>query len=238
MEKSEILRELQKFIDSKKESATDKKTTNLLSILSKIDSDAISFGEEPSYFFANMECNSTAVGESRFNGTETRRTVALDYITDEYLFIDGHVPTGEKGLSLFYLKPNQRINYYRKADIVKVAKEYGFQLHLQNFRDLNFTLYDHRLNRYKVNVTDGPIKYPIRPIFAKISEKDDVIAIGYVYEKNGKEHIIIEPEDPNVVLKGESGCAPWMLLGLVFPPIWIVALFVWLVKAKKERMRG
>ena len=240
MENKKILNHLQEFIESKQKQETDKKTERTLSVLKSITEDSISIGNTPQYFFANIKCNSTGVGRSSFQGTETQRTVAQDYITDEYLFIDGHVGAGAKGLSLFYLKPNQTINYYQKSDIIKVAKEYGFQLHLQYFRDLNFMLYDHRLNRYTVNVTKGPFTYPIRPILATISEEGDKMTIGYIYEMNGQEYIIIEPDDVDKIGKAakKSGCAPWMFLGIIFPPIWLVAGFIWLVKAQKERMRG
>lgn len=240
MEKSQILNHLGKFIESRQKNEVDKKTARLLQVLKTVTEDSISFGDAPKYFFAYIECNSTGVGTSRFQGTETQRTVARDYITDEHLFIDGHVGAGVKGLELFYLKPNQTINYRLKSDIIKVAKEYGFQLHMQHFRDLNFTLSDHRLNRHTVKVTKGPFAYPIRPIFATISQKGEKIAIGYIYEKDGKEYIIIEPEDPAEIKKAanKSGCAPWMFLGFVFPPIFLVAIFVWLVKAQKERWVG
>ena len=240
MEKTEILKYLREFIESKQKNDVDKKTARLLPLLKSITEEAISFGEAPKYFFAYIECNSTGVGTSSFQGTQTQRTVARDYVTDEHLFIDGHVGAGAKGLSLFYLKPNQTINYYKTSDIEKVAKEFGFQLHLRHFRDLNFTLSDHRLNRHTVKVTKGPFTYPIRPIIATISQKGEKIAIGYIYEKDGKEYVIIEPEDPREIKKAanKSGCAPWMFLGFVFPPIFLVAIFVWLVNAKKERMRG
>ncbi|MBQ8311562.1 MAG: hypothetical protein IJX80_11180 [Clostridia bacterium] len=240
MEKKEILYYLCDFIESKQKNETDKKTERLLSVLKSVTEEAISFGDAPSYFFAYIECNSTGVGTSSFQGTETQRTVARDYVTDEYLFIDGHVNAGAKGLSLFFLNPNQTINYYKKSDIVKVAKEFGFRIHLQYFQDLNFTLSDHRLNRHTVKITKGPFTYPIRPIFATVSEQGEKITIGYIYEKDGQEYIIIEPEDYGEVRKKahKSGCAPWMLFGLVFPPIFLVALLVWMIKAKKERMVG
>lgn len=238
MEKSQVLRYLKEFVKSKQESKTQKGTAQDFSALSTLKEEEILFGEPPKYFFAKIICNSTGVGTSYFHGTETQRTIARDYVTDEHLFIDGDVGAGAKGLSLFFLKPNQTINYYKKSDVIKVAKEYGFQLHLQDFRDLNFTMTDHRLNRHKVQITREPFTYPIRPIYGVISEDGDKITLGYVYEAEGNEYIIIEPEDPSNLKKAKKGCAPWMILGLFFPPIWLVAAFVWLVKVEKERMRG
>ncbi len=240
MDKTKIMQQLGEFIQSKQSGEIDRNTAQLLAVLRTVTEDDIFAGDKPTFFFASITCNSTGVGRSMFKGTESQRTVAKDYVTDEYLFVDGHTKTAEKGASLFLLKPGQTINYYKKEDIVKVAKEFGFQLHLRDFRDLNYTLYDHRLNRHTVNVTKGPFTYPIRPVFASTDATPDKFAIGYIYEKEGLEYVIIEPEDPKDAAraKNKSGCAPWMFLGIFCPPILIVAAFVMLINAKKERMRG
>ena len=238
MEKSVALSFLKEYIKDKEKEEKNKKTERLLSALKNVTEEGISFGEQPKYFFAFLTCNSTGVGKSSFQGTENQRTVARDYQTEVSLFIDGHEGAGKKGLELFHLKPGQTINYYHKKDIERFAKETGFQLHLQYFRDLNYTLYDHRLNRHKVNVIKGPFSYPIRPIYAVISKDGDKITVGYFYEKDGEEYIIIEPEELKKKGSGLYGLSPWMLLGFVFPPIFIVALFVILINIKKEKMLG
>ena len=236
MEKSEILKHLKNYIESKTASKNQKAIDPLVSKLTSITEEAISIGNAPKYFFAYLECNSTGVGTSTFKGTETQRTVARDYIVNEHLFIDGDIETGKKGLSMFYLKPGQTINYCSKDNIEKLAKEEGFKIHLQYFRDLNFTLEDHRLNRHKVHITKEPFSFPIRPIIATVSTDGDKLTIGFVYEKDGKEHIIIEPIEEKP--KPKFGCAPWMFLGFIFPPILIVAVIVLLAKYKKEQMIG
>ena len=109
---------------------------------------------------------------------------------------------------------------------------------MQKFRDLNFLLTDHRLNRYNVRITNGPKTYPLRPILARYNDKGDVCTVGYLYEKDGVEHIIIEPseivDDKKNLLK-KLGLAPWMLLGIICPPVLIAAVFVVLFKFFKER---
>lgn len=241
METKDILKHLQSFIQEKQNNVSNKEAIDY-SALKSIREENVFLGDAPKYFFARIECNSTGVGESRFEGTKTQRTVARDYVTDERLFIDGHIEAGAKGLSLFYLQPGQTINYFSKDDIVKVAKEYGYQLHLQHFRDLNFLLTDHRLNRHTIKITQGPFSYPIRPIFAVINEKGEKITIGYIYEKDGEEYIIIEPEDPQKYEKDQKkrkiGCAIFILIGLFCPLALPILLLVWYVKYKKERMRG
>ncbi len=239
MNNKEIITHLQKYIETKAE--TNTKTKKLLDYLKDITEEDIIIGENVKYYNAYIECNSTGVGESSFEGTKTQRTVSLDYTTNEHLFVDGHIGAGEKGLSVFVLKPGETTQYYSKNDIVKIAKRRGFELHSQNFRDLNFRLTDHRLNRYTVHITKGPKSYPIRPILARYNDKGDMCTIGYLYEKDGLEYIIIEPteigSDEKNFLK-KIGCAPWMLLGIVFPPLIIVAIFVILVKYYKERFVG
>lgn len=239
MEKKIILQYLRDYIRSETDKNGGKQTSSLKE-LDAVTEQRLFFGEQPQYFFARIECNSTGVGTSRFKGTETRRTVARDYVTDEHLYIDGHLGTGVKGLELFFLKPGQTINYYKKSDIEKVAKQTGYQLHAQSFRDLNFMITDHRLNRHAIKLTQKPFTYPIRPIMAVVSERGKKRTIGYIYEKDGSEHIIIAPEnsEDGENAKKKKGCAPWMFLGFLFPPIFIVAIFVWLVKVQKERMAG
>ncbi len=236
MEKSEVLRHLRNFIDEKKREEKSKENEKMISALKFITEEGITFGNAPKYFFAYITCNSTGVGTSSFQGNETQRTVARDYVTDEYLFIDGHIGAGSKGLSLFYLKPNQTINYYAKSDIERIATMQGFELHSQYFSDLNCSLSDHRLNRHTVTVTKGPFTFPIYPIIATVSEKGDKITLGYVYKKDGVEYIIIEPDG---LEKGKKkGCAPWMFFAIIFPPLLLFIPFVWLAKAKAERMTG
>lgn len=227
MNKEEILRHLRTYLatEGAQLSSTSK---NMYAELQRIDSEDIRLGENPTYFYANMECNSTGVATGSFKGTETQRTVALDYVTDTYLFIDGHEGAARKGLSIFLLKEGEKIAFYNRSDAEKLAKQYGHLLHFQQFHDLNLSMNSHRLNRYRLNITKGPFSYPIRPILAT-STKEKEITVGYVYEKNGSEYIIIAPELPE---KKKSGCAPWMFLGFIFPPIFIVALFVMVMKER------
>ena len=218
MEKSTILIHLRKFIETKQNENVDRRTAKLYDALKKVNENCISIGAEPTYFFARLECNSTGVGTSSFGGTETQRTVALDYMTDETVFIDGHIGAGEKGLSIFYLKGNQTIIYYKKSDVDKAAFAYGYQLHRQNFSDLNFRLQEHRVNRYKAHMTKKPFTYPIRPVFARLEGGDKDITIGYVYVKDGLEYILIEPQEP----KGDMdllGCAWSLFSGVLLMPL-------------------
>lgn len=249
VEKTVVLKHLQTYIDKKKTEqaalkSPDKKVMRQLAVLESLNEGFISFGECPRYFGAYLACNSTGVGESSFEGTKTQRTVSRDYVTDECLFIDGHEGAGVKGLQIFVLKEGQTITYYLKENAIKLAKSFGYQLHLQYFHDLNFSLTDHRLNRHTLHVTRQPFSYPVRPILAANPKTGHTFTVGYVYEKDGKEYIIIEPDE--LAKMGESdkksGCAPWMILGLFCPPLLIIGLIVramgaW-IKSEKERMIG
>ena len=113
MNKAAIIRQLNTFIDSLKNNA-DKKTQKKITALQRVREETLIIGDQPKYFCARMECNSTGDGESSYEGTKTKRTVALDYVTDEYLFIDGNEHAAKKGLELFHLKPGETINYFRK----------------------------------------------------------------------------------------------------------------------------
>ncbi len=207
-----------------------KQRRNYLNMLEAVTEDDISFGDCPNYFHAYLKCNSTGVGTSSFEGSKTQRTVSMDYNTDEYLFIDGHESTAVKGLEIFYLKPDEVVNYYSKKDMKKIANSYGIKLHHQQFSDLNITLNNHRVNRYTANITKGPFSYPIRPIFVSVFDVEQPILVGYVYEKEEEEYIIIELEESRLKGKNKSGCSPWMLLGIIFPPILIIAIIVMLYR--------
>ncbi len=225
MEYSEIFEKLQIYIASKESTGETltKKERKKLDVLKSITVEMLSLGNKPQYFFARMECNSTAVGSSYYDGTETRRTVAQDYVTPEYLFIDGHEGTCKKGLELFYLKANQTINYYKKDDIKKVANRYGYLMHAQNFRDLNFTVSSHRINRYKVHLTRDPFSFPIQPIYVQMPDAEDKSVIGYLYEFNGSENVIIEPEKITTSKKSiVNGTFFKILLFICCPPIGII----------------
>lgn len=241
MENAVIIQHLHQFLDEQESKPPNKEAAALFASLKKVPAEGISLGNPPSCFFARLVCNSTGVGKSSFEGTQTRRTVALDYVTDELLFIDGHVGAGAKGLSLFYLKPGETINYYDLKESWRPATAYGYKLHLQSFRDLNIQLEDHRLNRHSVEMTKGPYRFPIRPVFATLPDDGTKVTIGYVYEMNGQEYIIIEPEIP-AGKEEKPGCAPWMYLGIIFPPILIVAafklLFVPYFKRRVEEQSG
>lgn len=230
MEKSEVLSHLRKYIAEKQIREVTKEEQEMLFALETLREEEIFFGEPPKYFVAYIQCNSTGVGKSSFQGSETQRTVARDYVTDEFLFVDGHEGAGGMGLSVFVAKPGEIVNYYYKSDIEKVAKEEGLRLHRQYFNDLNMLLISHRLNRHTVKITKGPFSYPIRPILAAVSDDGKVITLGYVYDKDGMEYIIIEPKLPERAKKISSkGCAI-CAIGVLLPPVGIIALIVWAVR--------
>lgn len=237
MENGEITKALHKYIAERRKESLSRKETKLLDRLEAVGAHDISLGKGPVIFSARLVCNSTGVAVSSFGGTETQHTVARDYETDEYLIIDGHFGAGVTALKLFYPKLCG-MPCLPKAKIEKAAKEYGYQLHYQYFRDLNCMMRDHRLNRYSVDLTSEYTKPPVRPIYAKIEKSDEVLVIGYVYEKNGKENILIEPDIEAFSASKHSFEFIWFILGFIFPPLFLVGLFMMLFKEEKERMVG
>ena len=236
MTKSSILQYLKQYVRKELQTGNyiDKKAEKIFTIIESAAEEDIILGDCPNYFCAYMECNSTGVGTSYFEGTTTQRTVALDYTTDQYLFIDGHEGAAVKGLEIFYLKEGETINYYRKDSIRDLADMYGSDLHIQNFRDLNFLIKSHRLNRYTVKVTKGPFSYPIHPIFLASINKEHPTLVGYVYTIDETDYIIVDFKDVEVERKKRSWFSPWMLLGFFFPPLFIVALFVIFYRISKQ----
>lgn len=82
MENALIIQHLQRFLAEQAAKPPDKRTAHLYAKLRSVAEDEISLGNPPSYCFACLRCNSTGVGKSSFEGTETQRTVARDYVTD------------------------------------------------------------------------------------------------------------------------------------------------------------
>lgn len=209
-------------------------STLYLDILKATEKDIL-LGECPSCFRAYMKCNSTGVATCVYGGTETRRTVALDYVTDEYVFIDGHEGAGAKGLGLFILKQDDApIECYTKNQMEKLAEKYGLKLHTQQFRDLNFYIKSHRLNRYNAVITEGPITFPIRPVFLSTITVEQPILLGYVYEMDDKEYFIVDFQDIDKPKKKKTVFSWWMLLGIIFPPVFLVALPVIIFRSIKD----
>lgn len=228
MEKVTVLRHLKQHIQEslKANNNVSNKIIKLYAELKNVSEEDIFFGDYPKYFYAYMTCNSTGVATSYFEGSKTQRTVALDYCTDQYLFADGHEGAAKKGLEIFHLKQGETVSFYKKSDAEKIAKDYGAKLHIQQFRDLNMSFSSHRLNRYNINIINSPFSYPICPIFVSLIGKEQPILVGYVYRKDEIEYIIIDFKDSSQAPKKHSCCSPWMLLGFIFPPIFIVAIIV------------
>lgn len=228
MTKSAILQYLRQHAQKRLRSGDDisKKEKKIFSYIESASAEDIVLGEYPNYFCAYMECNSTGVGTSSFGNSTTQHTVALDYTTDQYLFIDGHEGAAVKGLEYLVLRPGETADYYKKSYIKDLAESYGYNLHLQRFRDLNILLNSHRLNRYAARITKGPTTLPICPIYLAVSNSSKPILVGYKYTENGNDYIIPDFDDIDTSKKRRSCFSPWMLLGLIFPPILIIAFFV------------
>lgn len=225
MEKSTALSHVKKHVKEqlKPKAETDKRINKILPVLEGLKEEDLSFGPLPKYFCGYLECNSTGVGRSTFGNTETQRTVARDYVTDECLFIDGHEGTCKKGLELLLLKEGQQVNYYKKSEMKKVANKYGVLIHSQYFRDLNFSVSDHRVNRYTFHQTKEEFSAPIRAIFMKDKEEDKKIKLGYVYEKDGQEYVLVEIDHNQIGIKKRLN-GLLILLGIMFPPLGFLLL--------------
>lgn len=227
MTKAFVLQQLRQHAQNQLQlGGVDKKSEKIYAALMTASENDIVFGDCPSCFCAYAECNSTGVGTSSYEGTTTQRTVALDYTTDPIIVVDGHEGAAVKGLELFYLRPGETCTYYRKDRIEDYVNLYGNQLHLQQFRDLNFLLKSHRVNRYTVKITAGPETFPIRPVFLAMEGSKEPVQVGYAYVRDEREYVLLDIKKVDSS-KGNKGCfSPWMLVGLIFPPILIVALCV------------
>ncbi len=224
MEKTTVLQHLKRHVETEliPRSKNDKQQKKLVSKLKSLTEADLSFGPLPKYSYGYLECNSTGVGRSTFGNTETQRTVSRDYVTDEVLFIDGHEETCKKGLELLLLKQGEQVNYFKKSEMKKVANRYGLLIHGQYFRDLNFSVHDHRVNRYVFHQTKQDFSAPIRAIFMRNEKDDKKITLGYVYEKDETEHVLIDIDHKELDGTGLKNLL--IPLGILFPPLGFILL--------------
>ena len=225
METSTALSHIKKHVQEqlKPKAETDKSLQKVIPTLEGLQEKDICFGALPRYYRGYLECNSTGVGTCTFKTTEQQRTVARDYVTDEYLFIDGHEGTCKKGLELLLLKEGQQINYFKKSEMKKAADLYGYRLHHQYFKDLNYSMQSHRVNRYVFHQTREEFSAPIRAIFMKDQEEDKKILLGYVYEKDGQEYVLIDIAYNQIGIKKKLNRL-LIILGIICPPLGFLLL--------------
>lgn len=224
--KRHILQQLREYIQNARTNGTK---TYDLSVLEKIGEDDIIIGEQASCYFARIHGNATGEGTSYFQNTTTRRTVNMDFTSPEYLFVKGHEQAAKYAMEMYYLQEGQTLNYYTESLIDDLTYMAGFKAMQQNMSDLNFSAPGpFRINRSQVIVTNGPLTFPLRPILAKVSPKEKLITLGYVYEKEGTTYIYIEPSE--LPKDEKSGSKKWRSCLTVLSTIWILFIAFFILK--------
>jgi len=162
-----------------------KKNPEYAKAISAITTADLIIGDPPTIRRGYVEGNSTAVGKSSNGDTVTTRTISISFSTDEYYFTEKY----DAALAEFALG---RLGTYCKchtpAEAEHLATKYGKTECRNSLYDLNFSMDEYRLNRYRLIYTEDPLTLPAYPIYANISVgngKSQSVFLGYCYIKDG-----------------------------------------------------
>jgi len=172
-----------------------KKNPNFASTIENLSAEKIHFGKQPTFVRGYVSGNSTASGESTYGDTTTRRTISMDFTTDEKLFISYSNKADDttcQAAADYVLKGFTNRDIYHQSDARSIAEKHGKNVCNRSLLDLNFFMKDYRLNRYDLHLTTNPFTVPIWPIYADITDENGKAYqkwIGYWYTKNNEDFI-------------------------------------------------
>lgn len=197
--KSKVITNLKSFINSNGWLEKAKKRNPLFSEkIENASEDSISFGYAPTLASGYVTGNSTASGESTYGDTTTRRTISMDFDTEEHLFISSK-NLAEKHVCKAAAKTffsGWTLHTIAESDMI--AEKRGRAVCSQSLSDLNFTMKEYRLNRYSFIPTADDLTLEFWPMYFnyKIEDKEYSIPIGYCYSKDNKDYIDINVNIP------------------------------------------
>ena len=220
-----ILLALQKYMDQEGwlEKAS-KANPDFAIAIHSISAQDIHIKRGPVFMQGVVEGNATATGEKTYGDTTSRRTVSIDFSTEEYLFI-GNNNTAPidvcKRASKMYMGSSNAV--YKQCEAETLAEKYGKKICRRNLNDLDFSMKEYRLNRYKLVETFKDYEVDYHPVYAHLKMrggKEEDYLIGYCYRKNGQEYIDI---DFNVPLTAKQKFIIWGIIAAII--VGIIALF-------------
>ena len=216
-----IIERFKNYLNSEKIAEVKKKNPEFVSALSNVTESDISFSSEPVMCFGNVFGNATAVGKKSDQYNETTRTISLDFNSDTFLFIDKSTNTTtdlvKKAQIVFPDINGYDVKY--KCEAREIAEKTGKFFCKQSLGDLNFSLSEFRVNRYKLE-TDNDFTLPIREICAKVlyENKPRTVRIGHWWIENDEEYIYIHLDNVPLTKKEKliiAGICALVLLVIV-----------------------
>lgn len=197
--KSKIISNLKSYINSDGwlEKAR-KRNPEFSEKIENASEDSISFGHAPTFVIGYVTGNSTASGENTFGDTTTRRTISMDFDTEDHLFISSK-NVAEKSICKVAAKTLYKgWTLHAIAESYMIAEKRGRAVCSQSLSDLNFIMKDYRLNRYNFIPLEDDFTPEFWPMYFnyKIEEKAYSIPIGYCYSKGNNDYIDININVP------------------------------------------
>ena len=206
-----------------------KKNPHFASEIENLSEKQISFGDQPTLTRGYIKGNATGSGENTYGDTTTRRTVSIDFTTDEKLFAQiGNKASMEtcRAATEYVLTGFNASDVLETLDARKVADERGKYLCRQSLSDLNFSMNDYRLNRYNIVTTSDPFRVPIWPIMATIESekgKEREIFLGYFYTSNKKNYIHLNIAIPL------TGKQKWTIFGVISGIVLVLIAILYII---------
>ena len=160
-----------------------KKNPDFARQIENANASQIHFGNAPSFSKGYLYGSATATGRQTSGDTEYKRTISMELTTKEYTFL-ANDNKAEKSVCkaackyLDYLDDKYH-NYY---DRYKLFETYARNKCSDNLSDLNFTMYEFRVNRSEYVQTQPVFTCNFSPIYldmVKNNGNDTKYLIGY-----------------------------------------------------------
>ncbi len=156
----------------------------------------IYFGNAPTFIRGAVEGASTASGEKRFEDTHSQRTISIDFVTNERMFI---ADSNAADISVCRAAVKQICGHsdviYKKCEARSIAFDYGKSKCARDLYDLDYNMKEYRLNRYKFVATGGEWSPEFFPIYTNLKDgngKVHTLHLGYCYNVDGTDEIDIK----------------------------------------------
>ncbi len=188
-DKNALFNSLTQHIKDKWYAKASKKNPEFAKAISEITLSDISISEPPTIRRGYVEGNSTGVGKSQQGDTTYTRTVSISFSTEEYFFAEKQ----DAALANYALSVlGAHSSCHTPAEAEYLASNYGRTQCRNNLHDLNFSMSEYRLNRYKLIYTDEPFRPPVYSVYANITNtkgKKEKVYVGHYYIRDDEEYV-------------------------------------------------
>ena len=219
-----IIDRLKAYLKSGWLDKAQRKNPEFANSIARITKDDLILGNEPMACFGQVDGNATAVGTQYENGGESTYTLSLNFSSDTYLFVDKKYSTlcSTVKMAQQYFPELRGVEVKYRYEAETVAEKAGKKFCRQYLNDLNYSLSEYRLNRYKL-IEDEMFTIPMKTINAEIivENKKKTVHIGNWYYKNGKEYVDIYISDIPATTKTKI-----IIAGIIAAVILIILLII------------